>query len=51
MFRKVVDGRAVRVRSPASVVCSPGVMVAGDLEIFVTTGYGKNIDAIKLIFV
>jgi hypothetical protein len=51
VFRKVVDGRAVRPRSPASVVCSPGVMVAGDLGIFVTTAYGKNIDAIEVIFV
>lgn len=51
MFEKVVDGRAVRPRSPGSVVCSPRVMVAEDLGILVTAAYGKNIDAIELIFV
>ena len=51
MLGKVVGGRAVRPRLPGSVVCSPGVMVAEELGIFVTAAYGKNIDAIELIFV
>lgn len=51
MLGKVVGGRAVRPRLPGSVVCSPGVMVAEELGIFVTAAYGNNIDAIELIFV